>query len=155
VGLPAVLRRHASHAEDVMPEASRRLRAHAQQSEQHAERMRQALERLGAKPSLIKSTLSAMIGPVQGISTGLFSDAFVKDALTDFATEQFEVACYTALIAAADNLGEIEVTALCRENLVEDEEMADWLEEQIPTVVRRTLQAQALQSQPRTTARQE
>jgi ferritin-like metal-binding protein YciE len=141
--LPPVLRTHASHAKDVIPEVSRRQEAHARETEQHAERMRQALERLGAKPSLMKSALSAMMGPVQGVSTGLFSDALVKDALADDATERFEVACYTALIAAADDLGEIEITSLCRENLVEDEAMAQWLEEQLPTVVRRTLHARS------------
>jgi ferritin-like metal-binding protein YciE len=91
----------------------------------------------------MKSALSTIMGPVQGASTGLFSDALVKDAIADFATEQFEIAAYTALIAASDDLGEIEVTALCRQNLVEEEAMAEFLEEQLPTVVRRTVQARA------------
>jgi ferritin-like metal-binding protein YciE len=141
--LPAVLRTHASHAEGSMPDLSRRLQEHVRETEQHIERMRQALERLGAQPSMIKSALSTMMAPLQGISTGLFSDALVKDALADLATEQFEVGCYTALIAASDDIGEVEVTALCRENLVEDEAMAAWIEEHLPTVVRRTLQARS------------
>ena len=68
-----------------------------------------------------------MMGPVQGITTGLFSDALVKDALADLATERFEVGCYDALIAAADYLGEVEVAALCLQNRIEDDAMAAWL----------------------------
>jgi ferritin-like metal-binding protein YciE len=141
--LPSVLRTHASHAEGVMPEVSSRLREHAHETEQHTERMRRALERLGAQPSLIKSALSAMMGPLQGITMGLFSDALVKDALADLTTEQFEVGCYTALIAAADDLGEIEVTALCLENRIEDEAMAAWIEAHLPAAVQRTLHSRS------------
>jgi ferritin-like metal-binding protein YciE len=106
--LPSVLRAHAAHAKGIMPEVVERLREHAEETELHAERMRQALARVGAQPSIIRSALSAMIGPLQGITTGLFSDALVKDALVDLATEQFEVGCYDALIAAAHQRGEVE-----------------------------------------------
>jgi ferritin-like metal-binding protein YciE len=138
--LPSMLRAHASHAKGIMPEFVERLRDHAEETELHAERMRQALARVGGQPSIIKSALSAMMGPVQGITTGLFSDALVKDALADLATEQFEVGCYDALIAAAHQLGEVEVAALCLGNRTEDDAMAAWLQEQLPRVVRETLQ---------------
>jgi ferritin-like metal-binding protein YciE len=84
-----------------------------------------------------------MMGPLHGIATGLFSDALVKDALAGLATEQFEVGCSTVLIAAADDLGEIEVTALCLENRIEDEAMASWIEAHLPAAVRRTLHSRS------------
>ena len=52
--------------------------------------------------------------------------------MANLAAEQFEVAAYTALIAAAEQAGESEVARLCRLSRSEDEEMAEWLDAQIP-----------------------
>jgi ferritin-like metal-binding protein YciE len=138
--LVPVLQNHAKDADTAMPDVSRRYEQHAEETRQHAERVRQALERLGEKPSTMKSALSALMGPIQGVSTGMFSDELVKNALVDFSTEQFEVACYDALIAAAQEMGEVEIAGLCRENLAEEQAMADFLEEQLPRVVHQTMQ---------------
>jgi ferritin-like metal-binding protein YciE len=45
----------------------------------------------------------------------------------------------TALIAAAEHAGEPEIARLCRLNRGEDEDMAEWLDAQIPIVIARTL----------------
>ena len=50
------------------------------------------------------------------------------------AAEQFEVACYTALVAVATELRYPAVARLCQQNLDEDEDMATWLLQQIPVV---------------------
>ena len=76
----------------------------------------------------MKSALSALFGQVQSVSTGLFSDELMKNALSDYAAEQFEIACYRSLVVAAEELGDARVAALCRANLQEDEAMARWLE---------------------------
>ena len=134
-----VLRNHADDARDI-PALKQRFEQHISETERHAERVRQAIERLGTSPSTIKSTLGSLMGTVQGMSTGIFSDELVKDALADYAAEQFEVAAYKALIAGAEEIGEPEVARLCRENLREDEDMARFLDQQLPTVVHQTLQ---------------
>ncbi len=67
----------------------------------------------------------------------------MKNGLSDFAAEQVEVACYRALIAAARDIGEAAVARLCEENLREDEAMARWLDEQIPNLVKQTLEKKA------------
>jgi ferritin-like metal-binding protein YciE len=63
----------------------------------------------------------------------------VKNALSDFGAEQFEVACYRALTAAVTELAEANVARLCSENMKEDGEMARWLDQQLPAVVRQAL----------------
>ena len=122
-----------------MPAAAARIRQHVQETRRHAERVEQCLRELGSSPSAVKSTLSSIMGNVQSVTTGIFKDEPVKNALSDFGAEQFEVACYRALTAAATELGEPTVARLCSENLKEDEEMARWLDEQLPTVVRHAL----------------
>jgi ferritin-like metal-binding protein YciE len=139
LALEPVLENHARDAEGVMPDVSARDRQHAAETRQHADRMRQALDELGESTSTMKSALSTLFGQVHGVSTGIFSDELMKNALSDYATEHFEIACYRSLVAAAEELGETRVAALCRANLQEDEEMARWVETQLPRFARETL----------------
>jgi ferritin-like metal-binding protein YciE len=133
-GLVSILRSHAVHFQR-LPHAAQRVRQHIDETERHAQRLEACLRHLGSAPSGVKSTLSSIMGTVEGASTALFRDELVKDALADYASEQFEVACYTALVTTAESLGHPEVAAMCRENLREDQAMADWLLQQLPLVV--------------------
>lgn len=125
------------HAKDMKGDvaAEQRIRQHIAETRRHAERLEECMKRLGAKPSTTKSTLASLMGSAQAISTGMFRDEVVKNALSDYAAEQFEVACYKALIHAAERQGEPEVAAACAENMREDEAMAQWLDEQLPRAV--------------------
>src|SRR5688572_23832015 len=116
-------------------DAAQRLHQHVVETQQHVERVRECLRMLNASPSTVKSTLSSVIGSVEGATTALFRDQLVKDALADYASEQFEVACYTALVSAATQLGYADVARLCEQNLQEDQAMAAWVLQHIPSVV--------------------
>jgi ferritin-like metal-binding protein YciE len=133
-GRVPILQNHATHFGSEMPATARRLQQHIVEAQQHASRLEQCLRMLNASPSAVKSTLSSMMGSVEGATTAVFRDQLMKDALTDFAAEQFEVGCYTALVNAATELGYLEVAQLCKRNLAEDRAMADWLLQQIPAV---------------------
>jgi ferritin-like metal-binding protein YciE len=135
--LPA-LRSHAYHFRD-RPDAQSRIEAHVSETEQHVERMRQALKELGSSPATVNGSLASVIGTAHKISGGILAYARLKDTITDFAAEQLEIAAYTALIAAAEHIGEGEVARLCRLNRGEDEAMAEWLDAQIPIVIAQTL----------------
>jgi ferritin-like metal-binding protein YciE len=134
-GLIPILQNHATHFGDRMPQVARRLEEHVVETQQHVERLRECLRILNASPSTVKSTLSSVIGSVEGATTALFRDQLVKDALADYASEQFEVACYTALVSAATRLGYADVARLCEQNLQEDLAMAVWVLQQLPAVV--------------------
>ena len=135
-GLISILEAHASQFAGTFPAAADRLRRHIDETQQHARRLEQCLFQLGKQPSAIKSGLSSVIGAVEGSSTAIFRDQLVKDALADYASEQFEVACYTALVQVAEDLDYPEIARLCRQNLEEDKAMANWLLQQVPTVAR-------------------
>jgi ferritin-like metal-binding protein YciE len=145
-GLVTILQNHAAHLEPVIPSVAQRIREHIAETRTHATRLEQCLTVLGRKPSAIKSTLSSAIGAVEGASTGLFKDHVVKDVLADYASEQFEIACYTAIIAAATRLGFSEITRLCALTLAEDQSMANWLIDKVPAVIARVA---AMPAQPR------
>ena len=129
------------HARDLagMPAARRRMEQHLIETETHLARVRTAVESLGGGVSTVKSGLASMAGSLLSVGSAVFADEIVKNGLTDYAAEQFEVAAYTALAAAAEELGEAEVERLCRQNLKEDEAMAEWLRLQLPKLVRKTL----------------
>jgi len=77
---------------------------------------------------------------MQGVG-GLFAgDEVVKGAMAGYVFEHFEIASYTALIIAAEEAGEADVARICRENLAEEEAMAEWLREHLPKVTKQFLQ---------------
>ena len=129
-----VLRRQATLASD-RPEAQARIEAHIDETVNHAERLRQALNGLGNVPTKLRTGLALVMGAGEKMPGGILSDDPLKSAITGYATEQFEVAAYTALIAGAEQAGEVEVARLCRLNRGEDEEMAEWLDAQIPILI--------------------
>jgi len=66
-------------------------------------------------------------------------DKLVKNAFADFAAEHFEIACYNALITAAEELDDMETLQVCQAILGDEENMAYWLEENLPMAVRMVL----------------
>jgi len=145
-GLISILEKHSDHFNELMPDVARRLEQHIVETQQHVQRLSEALRQLGSEPSVVKSTLSAVVGLIEGAGTVMFSDQLVKDALADYGAEQFEVACYMVLVTAANEWGFPEVSRLCRQNLDEDHAMATWLLDHIPQVTMTGMRAEA---QPR------
>lgn len=131
-----------NHAKDfgANPAAQQRIQQHIAETRRHAERLEECVRGLGTTTSTVKSTLATLLGSAQAVSTGMFRDELVKDALSDYAAEQFEIACYRALIAAAQEEGRPEIARACEENLREDEAMARWLEQQLPGIVHEAMQ---------------
>jgi ferritin-like metal-binding protein YciE len=99
----------------------------------------QCIARLGGSTSTLKTALGTVSGFFQGRSTGAAPDELVKNALSDYAAEHFEIACYRALIVAARALGINDVVQICEQILRDEEDMARWLESHLPTTVQEYL----------------
>jgi ferritin-like metal-binding protein YciE len=140
-GLVQVLENHANDVKD-RPEMYRMIAQHLEQTKMHAERVRDCVERLGGSTSSVKTAMGAVSGFFQGRSTGASPDELVKNALSDYAAEHFEIASYRALIVAARALGENQVVQVCESILRDEEEMARWLEQNLPNVVQEYLGVQ-------------
>ena len=133
-GLLPILQNHADDAK-ADPEAAARLTAHAQETRRHVQRVQECIENLGGRVSALRAGMSTVMGAFESIATAPFRDELVKNVLMDYASEHFEIACYTALVAAARRAGRDDVARVCSEILEEERSMARWLESQIPTVV--------------------
>lgn len=125
------------------PAVQVRLQQHLEQTRRHAEIVKGCVDRLGGSTSSVKSGMANMFGKVQAMSTGPAEDEMVKNALADYGAESFEVASYRALIAAAMEIGEAQVATACQEILREDEAMAQWIEQNLPLLVKQTLREMA------------
>jgi ferritin-like metal-binding protein YciE len=136
------LENHAKDAKD-HPQMRAKIEEHLQATRRHADMVKGCVERLGSSTSAIKTGISHLVSAVQGIGTGAASDELVKNTLSDYAAEYFEIACYTSLITAAQSLGETEVARICQQILRDEQDMARWLEQQIPTVTQEFLNIQA------------
>lgn len=130
-----VLENHAKDAKD-HPDVEAMDRRHAEQTRRHAELVEQCLDRLGESPSKTKSAMGSIMGRFQAIGTSPFRDELTKNFIQDYAAEQFEIASYKALIAAARASGQEDIARTCEQILSEEEEMASWLDKHMASAVR-------------------
>jgi ferritin-like metal-binding protein YciE len=133
-----ILEHQVKDAKD-FPQVQTKLQQHLEQTHRHAQMVKDCVEALGGKISTMKAGMASLFGQMQAVSTGAASDELIKNALSDFAAENFEVASYTALIQAAQELGEAQTASVCQQILQEDAEMARWIQQNLPTLVRETL----------------
>jgi len=136
--LVQILEHQIKDAKDY-PQVQAKLQQHLEQTRRHAELVKGCVENLGGKTSTMKTGMATLFGQMQALSTGAAKDEMVKNALADYAAENFEVASYTALVRAAQELGDLQTARVCQQILQEDEEMALWLRQNLPTLVQQTL----------------
>lgn len=129
--LVPILENHAKDAKD-HPMVRDRIQRHAEETRRHAELVKQCVEQLGSSTSSMKTGMAKAQGMFQSVSTGAAKDELIKNNLMDYASEHFEIASYRSLIAAANDLGERRIAQVCEEILHDEEDMAHFLEQQIP-----------------------
>lgn len=132
--LVPVLEDHAKRASE-HPELQKRLTEHVMETHRHKELVEGALKRLGSGTSGGKDLIARITGAFQPTMSAMSEDTLVKNALNDYATENFEIACYKALVKAAEHLGEVEIAETCAEILEEEKKMAKFLDEHLDAVV--------------------
>jgi ferritin-like metal-binding protein YciE len=137
--LVEILEHQIKDAQDY-PQVQAKLKQHLEQTRRHAQMVKDRVEKLGGSTSALKTGMAKLFGQMQAVSTGAARDEMVKNALADYAAENFEVASYTALVNAAQQLNDQQTAMVCQQILREDEEMARWLQQNLPTLVQQTVQ---------------
>jgi ferritin-like metal-binding protein YciE len=121
------------------PEAQPRLREHLQETRQQQSEVEQCLHRLGSDPSTFKATAMKFAANVQGLVTAMAGDEVLKHALGSYAFEHFEAGCYESLMVAAETAGEPEIARTCQRIMEQELDMAAWLWDQLPELMRKYL----------------
>jgi ferritin-like metal-binding protein YciE len=133
-----ILENHAKDTRD-HPQVRARIEQHLTETRQHADLVKGCIEQMGEKPSAGKSAVGKLLGTLVAPSTGPFRDELIKNAIADFAAEHFEIASYTALRAAAQEVGNDHIIRTCEQILADEQAMARWLEGNLPNTVHETL----------------
>jgi ferritin-like metal-binding protein YciE len=121
------------------PQMRAKLEQHLEQTRRHAELVKGRVESLGGSTSAVKAGMAKLFGQMQAISTGPARDELIKNALADYAAENFEIASYTALIHAAQELGDQQTADVCQQILRDEEDMARWIQQNLPALVQQSL----------------
>ncbi len=139
-GIVESLERQVKQMDD-WPDAQAKVREHLELTKTQAERVKECVERLDESVSHVKSGIANVLGALQGMSTVAANDKMLKNAMGNYAIEYFEIAAYMANAAAARELGYEDIAEVCDTIMSEEQDMADWLEEQLPTITRQELRA--------------
>ncbi|WP_173931180.1 ferritin-like domain-containing protein [Chelativorans sp. Marseille-P2723] len=119
------------------PELRARIAQHVEETRLQAARLQECLDQLGESTSSMKDAGGKLTAMMQSLSGVFAGDEVMKGSLASYTFEHMEIASYKILIAAAEALGEEQVASVCRQNLEEEEAMAEWLSEQlVPTTDR-------------------
>jgi len=127
MGIVTTLEKHIAEAKG-HPRTRAALAKHLKETKRHATEMKKALASVGGSHPVFKEGVSKLGNLVVGLVTTAAKDTIVKNALADFATENFEIACYSSLIFTATALGETKIATTCKGILKEEKAMARFLE---------------------------
>ena len=121
------------------PDLHGRVVQHIRETQRHAELVRGCIERRGGGTSSIKDATAKVIALGQAMSGMFVGDEVMKGSIASYAFEAMEIASYRILVSTARQVGDSETARVCEEILRDEEAMADWLENNIPTLTQHYL----------------
>jgi ferritin-like metal-binding protein YciE len=122
------------------PKLRERAQQHERETDEQIKRLERCLAQVGDSPSTFKNLATRTAAAFQGAMHGMVSDEVIKDTLTGFAFEHFEIAAYRQLITMAVTLGENDIAEALQPSLEEEEEMAEWISDNMDHTVRTFMQ---------------
>ncbi len=82
------------------PDIKARIEQHISETKHQITMLEEVLDRNGISRSVLKDSMSKMAAMGQSIGGMFPSDEIVKGSISGYVFEQFEIACYTSLLAA-------------------------------------------------------
>jgi ferritin-like metal-binding protein YciE len=113
------------------PEFRSRIEQHIEETKRQASDLRDCIKRRNGSTSTLKDTGASLLGFGQAMSGMFTSDEVLKGAIAGYAFEAMEIASYKILIVAARSVGDEQTASVCENALREEEEMAEWLDNNI------------------------
>ncbi|WP_312393505.1 ferritin-like domain-containing protein [Mixta calida] len=132
------------------PDLRSRLQQHIEETRQQQQMLQQVIDRQDTSNSTMKDMMGKVAAMGQAVGGMFASDEVVKGAISGYVFEQFEIACYTSLIAAAELAGDHEGARVFEQIREQEKAMADWALTHLPDV---TEQFMVRSAQPDTEAK--
>lgn len=117
---------------DNYPDVRARIEQHITETKQQITVLEEILDRNDISRSVLKDSVSKMMAFGQSMGGMAASDEIVKGSISGYVFEQFEIACYTSLLAAAKKAGDTAAVPAIEGILAQEQQMADWLIRHIP-----------------------
>lgn len=114
------------------------LRQHLADTEEMVTALEEAIVALGGKIADLQITDTGITAPA---SVSPYHDELVKNLLLLHAATQYGYISYMAIADAANQIEEDEIADMCERAAEEKRTMAEWTEEQLPTIVANCLKA--------------
>jgi ferritin-like metal-binding protein YciE len=137
VDITEMLKNHSSDAKDY-PEVQSKIDEHIKITESQILRLEECIEELGGDISEARKGISKVMGKLGGMMNEFIPEKHevLMNGMMDHAVEHFEMAVYKAISIAAKEIGEDMVVDVALEIMDEELEMANWLDENLETVVK-------------------
>lgn len=116
------------------PQLKSRIEQHLEETKGQQRLLEDCLKRLDSSPSLLKDFGGKLMAFGQAVGGMTVSDEVVKGAMSGYVFENMEIAAYTVLIAAAQDVGDSATEASLKQILPQEVAMADWLREHLPEI---------------------
>lgn len=117
------------------PPYKKRLQQHLKETKAHAKALDKRIRKLGGGKQVVQSLVgqvtAAAKGPLHVVRGDGQQEKMLKNAKTQFTSEQEEISTYLALETFAKKVGDAETAKLARDIRLEEERMAKFLEGQI------------------------
>ncbi|MFC0409215.1 DUF892 family protein [Roseomonas elaeocarpi] len=125
------------------PALHSRMQQELQRSQTQLERLETLLSKHGTGASTLKETVTAAVGSVSGVVHIAARDEVIKNVLAAIGFKAYEIGSYKALIATAKLAGAGEDETVLKQSMAEEQEMGDWLGENLPSIIEQHLSKQA------------
>lgn len=127
-----ILTRHAREAGRLAP-LQQKLQEHVEITRRHADTLSDCIAQLGGtEPPAMAPDQQA--SPEAGSRDDL-GDELVRLTMDEYASESFEIIRYKALMEAAGASGHNDLVPVFEEIMGDEEDMAAWLEQNLPLVI--------------------
>jgi ferritin-like metal-binding protein YciE len=123
------------------------IQQHIQQTQQQIQNIEQIYSLLGQQPQRVKCQAAAGLvaeaqKTVQEAETPELRDCLI--AGSQAKSEHYEVASYRGLIAGAQMMGNNEILRLLQQNLQQEEQTAQMIEQNTPTLLQKAMSSQEM-----------
>lgn len=116
------------------PKVESRVRQHLDETNAQIRRLEQCLDSLGESTSSIKDTAMSFAANMAAMGHAAASDEILKNTFANNAFEHYEIAAYKSLLTLADRAGAAGAANPLQQSLKEEEQMAQWIDDNIADV---------------------
>ncbi|KAB0682810.1 DUF892 family protein [Aureimonas leprariae] len=125
------------------PELHARMQADKDRSTAQAGRLEDLLARHGSSKSYVKEAVGGAVATVAGFAHAGSDDDVLKNVLAAIGYKAYEIGSYKALVVLAEAAGAADDRTVLEQSMREEEEMGDWLGENLPNLVNTYLRKRA------------